>query len=335
MARDPNSYPIGLPLSNLPMSKYRTNLPQLSGSLFLADGGMGTTLLFHEGLQLPYFCAFQLLDESTGRNILINYFRQYAAIAQELETGFILDSGPTWRASSDWGNKLGYSSAGLTRINREAIDLMCEIRDEFESENTPIVVSGCLGPRGDGYEPGEMMTPDEAQAYHSTQITTFGGTNADMVTAMTLTYSDEAVGIARAAREAKIPAVISFTVETDGHLPTGQSLCDAIDYVDEATSGSPAYYMINCAHPTHFVSVLDPESRWANRIRGIRLNASCLSHAELNEATELDDGDVNELGTEVGSICRKYPLINIVGGCCGTDHRHIRKIAENVASVRF
>lgn len=316
------------------MAKYRSNLPQLNGKLFLADGGMGTTLIFHAGLDVPHFCAFPLLDDPIGNDVLMSYFRDYAAIAREQETGFVLDSGPTWRASADWGSKLGYSSEDLARINRIAIEAMCEIRDEYESEMSPMVISGCMGPRGDGYEPGDLMTPEAAQRYHATQIETFADTAADQITAMTMTYSEEAAGLARAAQSVEMPAVISFTVETDGRLPTGQNLGDAISYVDDMTGGAPAYYMINCAHPTHFMNILEQDSNWIDRIRGIRLNASCLSHTELNEATELDDGDVSELGVQVGTICRDFPHINVVGGCCGTDHRHIREIGINARRAR-
>jgi len=178
------------------------------------------------------------------------------------------------------------------------------------------------------------MTPDEAQRYHAEQIETFVNTEADLITAMTMTYPEEAAGIARAASSVELPVVISFTVETDGRLPTGQNLGDAIKYVDEMTSSAPAYYMINCAHPTHFRNTLEPESNWTDRIRGIRLNASCLSHSELNEATELDDGNVTDLGVQVRAICESFPHINVVGGCCGTDHRHIREIGEKVRRSR-
>ncbi len=316
------------------MAKYRENLPQMNGKLFLSDGGMGTSLIFHAGLNIPYFCTFPLLEDSGGRDVLVSYFRDYAAIARDQETGFILDSGPTWRASTDWGIKLGYSSEDLVKFNRIAIEIMSEIRNEYESEMSPMVISGCMGPRGDGYEPGDMMNPNQAQRYHVTQVETFADTQADQVTAMTMTYSEEAAGLARAAQSAGMPAVISFTVETDGRLPTGQSLGDAINYVDDMTAGAPAYYMINCAHPSHFRNTLESESNWTDRIRGIRLNASCLSHTELNEATELDDGDVTELGAQVGNICENFPHINVVGGCCGTDHRHIKEIGENAKRAR-
>jgi S-methylmethionine-dependent homocysteine/selenocysteine methylase len=206
---------------------------------------------------------------------------------------------------------------------------MCELRAEFETDKNPIVISGCLGPRGDGYAPGDGLDAATAQQYHAAQIDTFSASEADLVTAMTLTHAEEAVGIVHAAQAADIPVVISFTVETDGRLPTGQGLDEAIAKVDDASAGGPVYYMINCAHPTHFSGVLDPDAPWCARIRGIRLNASCLSHAELDEATELDDGDPAELGEQVGAIHEQFPWMTVVGGCCGTDQRHIRAIARH------
>lgn len=291
---------------------------------------MGTTLSFHEGIDLPHFCAFHLLNDKAGFDTLREYFRSYASIARDFGLGLILDSGPTWRASPDWGNKLGYSREALEKVNRRAIDMLSEIREEFENEETRMVISGRMGPRGDGYEPGRMMTSPEAERYHSDQIETFGSTDADQVTAMTMTYAEEAIGITRAAQAADLPAVVSFTVEVDGRLPTGQTIGDAINTVDDETSGGPAYYMINCAHPAHFIDALSKNERWATRIKGVRLNASTLSHAELNEAEELDDGDPVELGALVSKIHKTFTHINVVGGCCGTDTRHISEFAAQI-----
>ncbi|MFC1680869.1 homocysteine S-methyltransferase family protein [Pseudomonadota bacterium] len=315
------------------MGKYRSNLPQLAGKFFLTDGGMGTTLIFHKGIDLPHFCAFHLLNDKAGLETLHEYFRSYAAIARDCGLGLILDSGPTWRASADWGNKLGYSHEALEKANRKAIDMLSEIREEFENENTWVVISGCMGPRGDGYEPGRMMTSQEAQRYHAEQIETFSSTIADQVTAMTMTYAEEAIGIIRAAQAADLPAIISFTVEIDGRLPTGQTIGDAINTVDDATAGGAAYYMINCAHPTHFINALSNKASWTARIKGVRLNASTLSHAELNEAEDLDDGDPVELGALVSNIHNTFPHINVVGGCCGTDTRHIREFAAHIKDL--
>src|SRR5262245_8469009 len=307
------------------MSQYRKNLPQLRGGLFLTDGGIETTLIFHDRLELPHFAAFHLLKDAAGAAALRRYFARYAEIARANGTGFILES-PTWRASSDWGDKLGYSAGALAAANARSIGLMQELRTTFQSDRTPIVVSGCVGPRGDGYDPGTVMSPDEAQAYHGRQIGALAQRHPGVGPAITMTNASAAIGLARAARAADMPVAVSFTVETDGRLPTGQSLKEAIAEVDEATGSAPAYYMINCAHPTHFEAVLAGKGAWLDRIRGLRANASKRSHAELNEAPDLDAGDPAELGREHGAIVIGRPDINVLGGCCGTDHRHIEQI---------
>jgi len=311
------------------MTRYRHAMPQLQGGLFLTDGGIETTLIFHDGLALPDFAAFDLLAKRPdGEQALRKYFRTYAALAKRFGTGLILESA-TWRASADWGTRLGYTSETLADANRMAIRLLEDIRADFEDAITKIVISGCIGPRGDGYNPRDMMSDHAAEAYHRPQIETFAKTTADMVAALTINYVEEAVGIARAARRAGMPVAISFTVETDGRLTTGQSLQAAIEQVDAATSSYPAYYMINCAHPTHFEKVLTAGASWIKRLRGLRANASRKSHAELNEATELDIGNPIELGLQYARLKERLPEMNVLGGCCGTDHRHLEKIAEN------
>ncbi len=308
------------------MTRHRNSLPQLDGRLFLTDGGIETTLIFREGLDLPLFAAFDLLKSEAGEAALRRYFEGYAALARRLGAGVILES-PTWRANADWGARLGYSRETLAEANRKAIRLLEDIRNGIEDGKTPAVISGCVGPRGDGYVPGRTMTDAEAESYHAEQIGTFAGTAADMVTAITMNYVEEAIGVARAARRAGMPAVISFTVETDGRLPTGQSLRDAIEGTDAATGSTPAYYMINCAHPAHFEGALEAGEPWTGRIRGLRANASIQSHAELNEASELDAGDPAGLGADHARLKRKLPRINVLGGCCGTDERHVEQMA--------
>ena len=309
------------------MNKYRHMLPQIGEDLFLTDGGIETTLIFHEGFDLPDFAAFHLLTTSAGRDALYKYFCTYALLARQYETGLILESA-TWRSSPDWGTRLGFTPESLAEINRSAIQLLWEIRKEFESERLPMVISGCVGPRGDGYVPDRVMSAQEAEAYHWDQIRTFSGTYADMVTAITMNYAEEAIGIAEASRKLGMPVAISFTLETDGNLPTGQTLKSAIEQVDAATSGYPAYYMINCAHPTHFEHILAEGGKWTERIRGIRANASHRSHAELNEASDLDMGDPVELGKQYARLKRRLPHLTVLGGCCGTDHRHLEQIAK-------
>jgi homocysteine S-methyltransferase len=308
------------------MAKYRHDLPQRRGGIFLTDGGMETTLIFHEGCDLPHFAAFVLLDSAEGRQKLRTYYENYLAVARDHRTAFVLDS-PTWRANPDWGARLGYDAAALRRINMGSIAMLDEIRARWERPRRPCVISGAIGPRGDGYKAGNMEA-DEAEAYHTPQIAAFVDGGADMVTAFTLNSVNEAVGVARAAKALGIPSVISFTVETDGRLASGVALRDAIETVDRETQNAPEYFMINCAHPTHFGEALQAGEAWTRRIHGVRANASVKSHAELDQSETLDAGNPRDLGRRYRDLRRAFPAIRILGGCCGTDHRHVAAICE-------
>jgi S-methylmethionine-dependent homocysteine/selenocysteine methylase len=309
------------------MSKYRKRLPQMGDDVFLTDGGLETTLIFHDGLALPCFAAFDLLRTADGTETLRRYFERYARIAREQERGLVLET-PTWRANPDWGARLGYGAAALADANRRAVELLLEVRAAHERRRSPIVISGNLGPRGDGYVPGALMSPAEARAYHAPQIETFAGTDADMVAALTLNYPEEAIGIALAARDAGMQVAISFTTETDGRLPSGLSLADAIAWTDDDTEGHPAYYMINCAHPTHLAGALAEPGGWRDRVRGLRANASRRSHAELDASPDLDAGDPDELAAQYRDLRKAFRRLAVVGGCCGTDHRHVEAIGR-------
>ena len=310
------------------MAKYRNELPQLGSDVFLTDGGLETTLIFHEGIDLPEFAAFVLVDDDFDRPRLRAYFRRYMAIGQSACVGFIAEAA-TWRASPDWAAKLGYDSERLAAVNRTAVEMLVQLRPEYENTTgEPFVISGAVGPRGDGYSPDRLLEPDEAADYHSVQIGTFADTEADLVTAFTMTHSGEAIGVARAAEAAGIPSVVGFTVETDGRLPSGQPLGDAIVEVDRATGAAPAYYMINCAHPSHFGPVLEAGGPWVSRVRALRANASRLSHAELDAAPDLDEGDPEEFGRLHAGLRSRLGHITVLGGCCGTDDRHVTAVSR-------
>ena len=315
------------------MATYRDNLPQLRGDLFITDGGMETTFLFHEGMELPEFAVFPVLDRPGGGDAIRRWYRTYTAIAGRFHVGIILES-VTWRASSDWGARLGYTKSMLADVNRRSIELLEEIRSEVEQCAGPIVISGCIGPRGDAYQAGASMSDREAECYHREQIDVLARTNADMICAMTLTNVEEAIGIARAAERAGMPVALSFTVETNGRLPTGEPLKSAIDRVDAATCFYAQYFMVNCAHPLHFRHVFDVREPWMDRIRGVRANSSMRSHAELDNSTELDAGNPTALAEQCSELKRLLPSLNIVGGCCGTDHRHIEEIARVCSTER-
>ena len=308
--------------------KYRHHLPQLDDDrLFLTDGGLETVLIFHEGIDLPSFAAFDLLKDEQGTETLRRYYAPYAELARELGAGFVLES-PTWRASLGWAPDLGYSVDELEAMNRRAIALMEDIRSEYETEASPFVISGCLGPEADGYHPDTLMTAEMGEGYHGFQMAAFADTTADMATAITMTHTGEAIGLVRAAVLVGLPLAVSFTVETDGRLPSGQPLGEAIEQVDRETDRAPVYYMVNCAHPNHFAHVLEEDAMWRDRIRGVRPNASTMSHAELDEAEDLDDGDPADLGARCAELRARLPRLRVLGGCCGTDHRHVREMSK-------
>jgi homocysteine S-methyltransferase len=309
-------------------AKYRSGLPQLGRKLFLTDAGLETILVFLEGVDLPCFASFPLLGTESGTQRIREYYAGFAKLAVSQGAGLILE-GATWRANSDWGAKLGFDAPALAEINRKSVALMLEVRTAFEVAASPMPISGNIGPRGDGYDPGKVMTPKEAEDYHGAQVAVLAETEADYVSAFTITNTPEAIGIVRAAKAAKVPVVMSFTLETDGKLPTGQALKDAIAEVDAATESYATYFMINCAHPTHFAGVLEPDAAWVNRVRGIRANASSRSHAELDAAADLDAGDPAELGRQYADLLTAYPQLTVLGGCCGTDFRHVEAISQS------
>ena len=308
------------------MSNYRNALPQLDGELFLTDAGIETDLIFNHGIAIREFAAHTLLTDPVGRKAIVDYFRGFLALALTQNTGYILDS-VTWKAHLHWAGDLGADEQQLRASNQESIALMGQLRDEFSTNSKPIVLNGVIGPQGDAYAPEAAVATHEAERYHSKQIGWLAETDVDMVSALTFTQSDEASGLVLAARNAGLPVVVSFTVETDGRLPTGQPLGEAIETVDYASDAFASYFMVNCAHPDHFAHVM-VDTPWARRIRGIRCNASRKSHAELDASPTLDAGDPIELCHQYVAIMAKMPWLNVFGGCCGSDLRHVTQIAR-------
>lgn len=294
---------------------------------WIADAGLETVMIFLEGMDLPHFASFLLLDTDAGRAALTHYFDKFVHLAQTEGTGLILDTA-TWRANMGWAGAMGMDADAIQHANLQATAFTRACRDRHETDTLPILVNGVVGPAGDGYRIDTALTETEAEDLHAFQIAALAEGGVDMVSAVTMTYSAQAIGIARAAKRQGLPHVLSFTLETDGRLPDGQTLQAAIAEVDAATDGSPLFYMVNCAHPTHFRHVLDGD--WVKRIGGIRANASRMSHAELDEATELDDGDPVEFGELYGDLGRLLPNLRLIGGCCGSDHRHVGAAAARL-----
>lgn len=288
----------------------------------MTDGGLETDLIFNRGVDLPEFAAFPLLDTDEGRDALRSYYSGYVRLAVRAQVPVLLET-PTWRANPDHGAALGYDAAALDRVNRRSVELMAELAREHAAELVGSQVGGILGPRGDGYQTAGGVDPDAAADYHRPQLAAFAAAGADRATVLTLTDVGEGIGIAQAAAEVGLPVVIGFTVETDGRLPDGSTLDAAITAVDAAAA--PAYFLVNCAHPTHIVHALD-DGPWQRRVRGLRVNASTMSHAELDAAEELDDGDPVRLAADQLPLLAAFPDVEVLGGCCGTDVRHVAEM---------
>ncbi|MDW3223938.1 MAG: homocysteine S-methyltransferase family protein [Paracoccaceae bacterium] len=311
--------------------KYRNALPQLDGTPMITDGGLETTLIFQEGLDLPLFAAFKALETEQGISAIDRYMSRFADIAIREQRGFIMDT-PTWRASARWAAELAMTQETLRSIHQETVCTLIRLRKTHEqSDRSPFVVNGVIGPQDDGYAPTRVLTSDQAEAYHRAQVGWFEEFGADMVSGITMTYAAEAIGITRAAKAHNMPVAVAFTVETDGKLPSGERLEDAIKAVDLATESYVAYFMINCAHPDHFAHIL--KGGWTKRIMGLRANASRLSHAELDAAETLDDGDPQELGELYASLSQLLPNLTVIGGCCGTDHRHVAAMCQSTRAA--
>ena len=288
----------------------------------LTDGGLETSLIFHQGLDLPLFAAFPLVETGQGKGAMEQYWMPYLEIADQHGVPFVVDTA-TWRANPDWGTQLGYDAAALAAANEAAAGFARHLAGHVGQA----VVNGVLGPRGDGYVAGVEMTPDQAASYHAAQIAALAGGGVDQVSAITLTYPAEAIGFVRAAQEVGLPSVASFTVETDGRLPNGAALRDAVEEVDRETDGAALGFMVNCAHPTHLAAAF-PDGDWLGRIIGLRANASTRSHAELDAAEDLDDGDPDDLADHYRRLLGTLPALDVLGGCCGTDDRHVDAIAN-------
>jgi S-methylmethionine-dependent homocysteine/selenocysteine methylase len=293
-------------------------LSWLSTGRYVSDGGLETDLIFNRGVDLPEFASFPLVEDDGGRDLLRDYYDGYASVARRAGAGLTLES-PTWRANPDWGARVGYDAVALDRVNRAAIGFLHELRASY-ADVTDVRIIGAIGPRGDGYVAGEKTDPDEAAEYHSAQVEAFAAAGADVVAAYTITGPEEAIGITRAARRAGVPVLVGFTVETDGRLPDGTPLRDAVARVEETEA--PDGFVVNCAHPTHIAPALEDGS-WLGRIVQVNPNASTLSHAELDAAEELDAGDLGLLTTSYDVLRARLPGLSVVGGCCGTDARHV------------
>ncbi len=307
--------------------------PRLENKFYLTEGGTETEIMYKWGFELPEFAMFPLLDNPKADAVIRNMYRRYLDVAAEQDTGVLLN-GHDYRASPDWGEKLGYSAEGLQQMQRRTIQFLDEIRTEYADRVADVYIAACIGPRGDAYGTGGEITADEAEDYHSVQLRNLEGTAADMAVAATFNNIPEAIGVIRAASAIGMPIGVSLTLTPEGRLRSGPTLREAIEEVDEATAGTAAWFGTNCSHPLEFEPALEDAGPWLDRLRYIRPNAARMDKIALCSLGHLEDGDPVELGEQMGDVARRFPRADIIGGCCGTDERHLSEIAQNVNTVR-
>lgn len=295
----------------------------------MSEGGTETEIMYKYGFDFPEFAVFELLKNPKATTKLKRMYEEYFSVVSEQKM-LALVGGLDYRASPDWGAKLGYSASGLADINHQCIEFLRDAAAPFLNEIDEILIQGLVGPRGDAYEKGKNISVDEAQDYHSVQLSTLKKANVDLVTAITFNSVPESIGIARAAKTINIPLCISLSLDSSSKLNSGPSLSEAIETIDKETENSVDFYMVNCVHPTEYEPAILYES-WMERIRGVRPNASAMDKISLCKLGHLEDGDPIELGRQVGDLMKRFPHMDIIGGCCGTWNTHLREIARNVS----
>jgi len=307
--------------------------PRLENKFYLTEGGSETEILYKWSFELPEFAMFTLLDDPEADNVIRGMFRRYFDVAAEHGTAMLLN-GHDYRASPDWGAKLGYSSEDLRNVQHRVIRFLDDLRAEYADRVSDVYIAACIGPRGDAYGTGGDISADESEDYHSVQLHNLDGTAADMAVAATFNNVPEAIGVIRAANSIGIPIGVSLTLTPEGRLRSGPSLREAIETIDEASGGGAVWFGTNCAHPVEFEPALADAGPWLERLRYIRPNAAKMDKIALCSLGHLEDGDPVELGQQMGEVARRFPRVDILGGCCGTDERHLSQIAQNVNAIR-
>jgi len=316
------------------MTTTKTFPPRHEGQLFLTDDGIETEIMYKWGFELPHFAMYPLLDNPDAMAAMRGMYRRYLDVVARHRLSALM-GGLDYRASPDWGALLGYSREGLAEANLRSIAFLRELAAEYADDIAQILIAGYVGPRGDAYKVNRTITAPEAEDYHAAQLATLREADVDLAWALTFNNIPEAIGVARAAAGIGVPLAISFTLDGASRLSSGPSLAEAIETVEAATgAAAPAFYTLNCSHPLEFEPALSTQGDWIERVRGFRPNASKMDKIALCKLGHLEEGDPVELGRLMGALARRYPHMDVWGGCCGTGDVHLDEIARNLVVAR-
>jgi homocysteine S-methyltransferase len=303
--------------------------PQENDVIYLAEGGQETEIMYRHGHDLPEFAMYPLLENPEAVADLKQMYARVLDIAAECGFAAMI-CGLDYRASPDWGEKLGYSRSGLAEALEASIAFLRDVAEPYQGQIDRILIGGSIGPRGDAYSLNRTITADEAEDYHGFQLEVLQRVGVDFASAMTFNNVAEAIGVSRAAARVGLPLSMGFVLDNNHRLKSGASLREAVEAVDaEAGNAKPDFYGINCSHPLEFEPALE-SGDWILRLRSLRPNASARDKMDLCKIGHLEEGDPVDLGHRMGALAKRLPHVDIFGGCCGTWDKHLCEIARNV-----
>ncbi|MBW2409401.1 MAG: homocysteine S-methyltransferase family protein [Deltaproteobacteria bacterium] len=301
-----------------------------NAAVILTEGAVIERLRRDPAVELdPYIANAGLIYDQAGKQAMTRIYRQYIDIASRYRLPMIV-SAPTWRASSERINKSAYS--GRETMVKDCADFINRIRQDVSQSADCIYIAGLIACRGDSYEPREALTADKAEAYHRLQAQELAHAGVDFILAATLPAVSEALGIAAALSQCAIPYSLSFVIRSDGRVLDGTPLQAAIEKIDAAVNPGPLFYQINCVHPAIFRKAIEQSEPGFDRLLGLQANTSEKSPEELDGLGYLDTSEPEEFAESMLALHTHFGL-KIIGGCCGTDHRHIEEIAKRLSGI--
>ena len=295
-----------------------------NNELMLAEASIIEVLRRSGRVQLhPRLENALLIYDRIGKTESVQICNDYISVAHKAGRPIFIGT-PTWRANKERLSEAGVSS----NVNRDAVDFMKRLRSEWSSWKENIPIAGLIGCKNDCYKPVEGISLRDAYDFHSWQIEKLAEPGVDFLLAATIPTLPEATGIALAMAQTGIPYMISFVINREGTILAGNSLEQCINEIDVASGKPPLGYMINCAYPSFLNAHIQPKAV-LSRLIGFQANASSLDHAELEGSATLQVEKIAEWGEEMINLNRTYG-VKILGGCCGTDARHLQYIVDNI-----
>ena len=268
-----------------------------------------------------------MIYDTIGKKILDKIYNQYISVAYKFNLPILILT-PTWRANKERLELAGFKDKN---VNADCVKFLFDIRNKYGEFASKILIGAPMACKGDAYNPEEALLSDEAYNFHKFQVKKLSEAGVDFLLGSTLPASSEALGMAKAMAESNIVYILSFVIHPNGKLLDGTSLNETISVIDNSVSPKPIYYMLNCVHPTHCMSAINNELNNTEvirtRLKGLQANGSAMSPEELELLEKTSSQSPSIWGKKMIDLYLNSNL-KILGGCCGTNHHHIKSIAR-------